>query len=94
MNYLISTLYNNIFKTTPKINDLNIILESNGTQSNIYSNNYTTMNDKLQTSLLNQDTNKSSNTNKYSPPNKISSPSTKPQEESPFSKFKIWGQKS
>ena len=51
MNYF-NTAYNSIFKSPPKINNLDIILESNGEYSTPPSNNYTPINDKLQTSFL------------------------------------------
>lgn len=114
MNYF-NTAYNSIFKSPPKINNLDIILESNGEYSTPPSNNYTLINDKLQTSFLKPVSNISSSnptkqsttsttsttstsstfsTSNYNPPSTNLSTSNKHKEESPFSKFKIWGQKS
>ena len=100
------TLYNNLFKSTAKTNDLEIILESNGEYSTASSNHYTPINNNLQASFLNPvQTESSSNSTKqsttstasttanYNPPCKTLPTSIK-KEESPFSKFKIWGQKS
>lgn len=104
MNHWI-TVFNNLFKSNPKINHLDIVLESNGEYSTPPSNNYTPINDKLQASFLNPVSNSNtfsnptkqypqSTSSNYNPPNKIPSTSTKTPEESPFSKFRIWGQKS
>ncbi len=102
MNYF-NAVYNSIFKSPPKINNLDIILESNGEYSTSPSNNYTPINDKLQTSFIKPVSNISSSnptkqstssTSNYNPPSTNLSTSNKHKEESPFSKFKIWGQKS
>lgn len=105
MNYF-NTVYNSLFKTTPKINNLDIVLESNGEYSTTSSNNYTPINDKLQTSFLkpvsnissgnsiNQSSTSITTTSDYNPPSTNLSTPNKCKEESPFSKFKIWGQKS
>lgn len=124
MNYF-NTVYNSLLKPTSKINSLDIVLESNGEYSTPPSNNYTPINDKLQTSFLKPISNISSgnpikqsttsttstsststtstsststssisSTSNYNPPSTNLSTSNNYKEESPFSKFKIWGQKS
>ena len=107
MNYF-NTVYNSLFKSTPKINNLDIILESNGEYTAPPSNNYTPINDKLQISILKSNSNispfnptlptsttsTSIPTSNYNPPSNNLSTPNKSKEESPFSKFKIWGQKS
>ena len=98
MNHWI-TVFNNLFKTS-KNNNLEMILESDGELSAPSSSNYTTINHKLQTNFLPTiskalppNSTKQSTTSNYNPPSKIPSTSTNKHEESPFSKFKIWGQK-
>lgn len=102
MNHWI-TVFNNLFKSNPKINNLEIVLESDGKLSTSTPSHYTSINNKLQTTFLNPVSNSSSNptkltttssTSNYNPPSKIPPTSSKTQEESPFSKFRIWGQKS
>ena len=102
MNHWI-TVFNNLFKSNSKINNLEIVLESDGELSTPPSSHYTPINDKLQTSFLDPVSNPPSNptkpattssTSNYKPPCKILPTYTKTQEESPFSKFRIWGQKS
>lgn len=109
MNHWI-TVFNNLFKFNPKINDLDIVLESDGKLSTSPPSHYTSINNKLETTFLNPVSNPSSNptkltttssTSNYNPPsktpptsNKTPPTSSKTQEESPFSKFRIWGQKS
>lgn len=109
MNYF-NTVYNSIFKSPQKINNLDIILESNGEYSTPPSNNYTSLDDELKESFLTSiskppTTNKTppistatspptSPSTNYKPPNKNPPTSTQSKEESPFSKFKIWGQNS
>ena len=105
MNYF-NTLFNSLFKSTPKINSLDIILESNGEYTAPPPNNYTPINDKQQTSILNSNSNISPfnpttstastaiPTSNYNPPSNNLLISNEYKEESPFSKFKIWGQKS
>lgn len=105
MNHWI-TVFNNLFKSNPKINHLEIILESDGKLSTPSSSHYTSINNKLQTSFLDPVSNSSSNsikhaatsttssTSDYNPPSKNNSTPIKRSEESPFSKFRIWGQKS
>ena len=115
MNHWI-TVFNNLFKSNPKINNLEIVLESDGELSTPPSSHYTPINDKLQISFLEPVSNTSlsnstkqstasttsttsitsttSTTSNYKPPSKTLPTSTKTPEESPFSKFRIWGQKS
>ena len=108
MNHWI-TVFNNLFKSNPKINNLEIVLESDGKLSTPPHSHYTPINDKLQTTFLDPVSNPPSNptkqstastastastTSNYKPPCKTVPTYTKTQEESPFSKFRIWGQKS
>jgi hypothetical protein len=101
MTNLFTNIYNNFLKPKPKpkISSLDIILETDGTHSEHPSNNYTSINDNLQKTFLippsNKDTsqkNSISINSNYNPPGKSSSTSNKNKEESPFSKFRIWGQ--
>ena len=111
MNHWI-TVFNNLFKSNQKINNLEIVLESDGELSTPPQSHYTPINDKLQTSFLDPVSNPPSNptkqstvstisttstastTSNYKPPCKTVPTYTKTREESPFSKFRIWGQKS
>ena len=99
MTNLFTNLYNNLIKPNPKISSLDIILETDGTHSEHPSNSYTSINDSLQKTFLippsNKDTFQKSSisiNSNYNPPGKSSSTSNKNKEESPFSKFRIWGQ--
>ena len=83
-------------------NELGIILENNGSNidESVYSKSLDikSPNDKTKTLLPDiytptKTTTTTTTTTSYSPPNN-SSQSPKRHEESPFSKFKIWGQKN
>lgn len=89
MNYLSS-----LFSTKTNDTDLGIILESNGVITESTSSYKSTQSKTKTTSLLNNNSinTTSINNNTYSPPTRYY---TLPKKvESPFSPFKIWGQKT
>ena len=52
MTSLFTSIYNNLFKPKPKITSLDIILETDGIHSEHSPNNYTSINNNLQKTVL------------------------------------------